>query len=758
MPSQSRTPTPPPPRASPSDNAADAPLAHAPNGTPGEGTAALPGETNPLGWIVAAHALGGALIGLIECAKVGRAGVLLAVLPLFALTGSLAGVVIAVTTRAARSRTWWQTALIVAAPSLLVTVPVAWTLFDGAFAQTLPMARALKFVLPLVVWGGTAALVAGGRRFMRPVRGAVDLSTRSVMLLACAGLIGVVAWIEQHVLGSGYPGAHQGAAIAIVVLAGCAVRVCRTSTVSLMVPSLLVALSLGTALAAMFDGLGDASDRAALAHTDGHARELVRTWRHMFDRDGDGSSPYFGGGDCNDSNRDVHPGAIDKPGDGIDQDCDGADAQEDRVATVTVTPIDDASDAKTWRSKQPMLAKTPQMNVLMITIDALRFDMLAPDAVDRKEMPNLTQLLDDSVWFQHAIAPASGTDISLTTLLTGRFDPFQPVEWTLPEALQARGHYTASVLPAEVDRYVGETMLKRGFTRQRTVYTDWSHDDIGDHVSAPATSAEGLKAIAAATAPWFVWMHFFDVHEHHQIAVPKELAAQVGDAGGEKRHAYRALLFAIDKEVGRVRQQLEEQGLTDSTIIVFASDHGESLGDDPRLGDTHGKVVYAPLVRIPLAIHVPGVKGSVRRDPVSLVDLAPTILSLLGASDAMPGLDGMDLVPALLDGPAALRPAPDRALAIHEEQQWGVVQWPLHLVVNAADDVVELFDLDADPAEHTDLSSDRGEDVKRLRARYSRVPAPRVDRTLDGRRWRERQAQPPLHREPSAASAATPTP
>ena len=51
----------------------------------------------------------------------------------------------------------------------------------------------------------------------------------------------------------------------------------------------------------------------------------------------------------------------------------------------------------------------------------------------------------------------------------------------------------------------------------------------------------------------------------------------------------------------------------------------------------------APLVRIPFAIHVPGVKGGVRRDPVSLVDLAPTILSLLGAPDAMPDLDGIDL-------------------------------------------------------------------------------------------------------------------
>jgi arylsulfatase A-like enzyme len=242
-------------------------------------------------------------------------------------------------------------------------------------------------------------------------------------------------------------------------------------------------------------------------------------------------------------------------------------------------------------------------------------------------------------------------------------------------------------------------------------------------------------------------LHFFDVHEHHQIDVPKALLAQAHDGGSPVIHKYRALLHAIDGEVGRLEAELAKRGLADSTIILFASDHGEALADDPRLLDTHGQVAYHTLVRVPLAFHVPGIAPGARTDLVSLVDLAPTLLDLVGTSDAMQPLDGMDLVPALLDGPAALRPQ-HRAIAIHEELQWSLVEWPYQLLVRPADDIVELYDLDHDPLEHTDLATTHADVVTRLRARYAEFPVVKVDRTPSGRTFRELQAQPPPHRAP----------
>ncbi len=708
-----------------------------------------PATRRSLAWILVAHTAAAAALGALEAARLGSATLALALVPVFAATGLVAGSVIAATERAhavaaarwPRMDRWWATALVLAAPTLLISVPVGRTLFQGAFAQTLPLAGAAPVLLPVAAWGGGALALAVGRRVGR----APDLTTRAILVLACAGAIGAVTWVTRHVLHTGYADAHVGAALVVIVLAGIAVRVTRRAPVSPYVAAVVVALVGGTALASALDGLGAPADRRRLATAGDAGRHLVRLWRGLVDRDGDGSSPLLGGGDCDDGDAARHPGAPDRPADGVDQDCDGTDPAPPPPAAAPPAPLALAA----WRNSAPVqavLARTRTMNVLVITVDALRFDVLAPDAADRAEFPHLTQLLADAVWFPRAIAPGAGTDIALGTLLSGRLDPFQRIDTTLPEALRDAGFHTSSALPEEVYRYVGETLLSRGMTRAKHVYTDWDQPDVGDHVSGPTTTNEGLRALDdAGPARAFTWVHYFDVHEHHQIDVPAELRAKVSGAAEPRRHTYRALLVGIDAQVGRLRAELTRRGLADRTIIVFASDHGESLGEDPRLGETHGKVAYGALVRIPLAIHIPGVPGGLRADAATLVDLAPTLLGLLGVPPAGMTLDGVDLVPALLDAPAALRPAV-RALVTQEELQWGVVEWPFQLLVRPAEDVVELYDLAADPAQRRELAALHPDVVTRLRARYAEVPTLRLDRSSDGRRWRERQAQPPPRR------------
>jgi hypothetical protein len=711
----------------------------------------------PYAWIILSHTLGAAALGAIDCARVGRSGVAFAVIPIFAATGLLVGATVALGERFARGRAWWLAALVLALPTFAITAPACATLFDGAKARTLAIARVAPVALPVIAWFTVAGAIALGKWVLRDRgRGTRELLDRATVIVALAALAGGIVRVERRVLGSGYEDAHVGATLALVVLVGVAVRVARRRDVRAAAAAAVAGVALGTAAAACGYGLRAPADREALATYGDQSRDLVHRWRSILDFDRDGYSALLGGGDCNDFDARIHPGAIDIPGDGIDQDCDGRDA----IVPPPPPPPPRPLDLETWRASptvRAVLDKTRGMNVVLVTVDALRFDLLAPGAPHRDDFPRITELLDGSIFFTRAIAPASGTDISLSTLLTGRYDPYQLTRATLVEAMRARGLRTTAAIPGEVTRFVGEPLFVRGVDRFVTVHTDWNVPDVGDHVSANATAAEGLKAIADGP-PLFAWLHFFDVHEHLQISdVPQTLFAKVWNGGSPVAHKYRALLRAIDDQVGRVLDELAARGLADRTIVVFASDHGESLGEDPRFPDTHGDVTYAPLVRVPLAIRVPGVAPGRRDDPATLADVAATLVDLLGDRAAMAPLDGVDLVPALLDAPAALRVL-ERAIAIHEEKQWSCVEWPYQLIVRPADDLVELYDLDRDPGEHDNLAAKSPDVVTRLRARFAAIPSFAVDRSPAGKAFREQQGRPPPPPGQRAGSAGSSTP
>jgi len=231
--------------------------------------------------------------------------------------------------------------------------------------------------------------------------------------------------------------------------------------------------------------------------------------------------------------------------------------------------------------------------------------------------------------------------------------------------------------------------------------------------------------------PFFLWMHVLDPHWPYEP--PEEWApgfdhprfgrrwgdpetvtnVQAGNLklGADDREAvrelYRGEIRYADHEVGRVLTTLQELGLYDDALIVFASDHGEEFWEHGRY--EHGHALYDEVLRVPLAFKLPRAKQRTHLDvPVSTESVTPTILDVLGLAHDPTEFSGTSLRP-FWESPRKARTVPlfSGATYYHGEKR-AVVFDDKKLVLDLDTGRVELYDLEADPQElHSLTSSER---------------------------------------------------
>jgi choline-sulfatase len=157
------------------------------------------------------------------------------------------------------------------------------------------------------------------------------------------------------------------------------------------------------------------------------------------------------------------------------------------------------------------------------------------------------------------------------------------------------------------------------------------------------------------------------------------------------RHAYYAAISYVDERIGEVLGALHETGLADDTIVVFTADHGEMLGER---GLWYKMAFFEPAARVPLIVSAPG-RLAPRRvsEPVSLLDVAPTLLELCGLPEA--DMDGTSLA----GGRPPTHDVVGEYLAEGVNSPAVMLRRGRHKYVWCADDPEQLFDLDADPRE-----------------------------------------------------------
>lgn len=639
----------------------------------------------------------------------------------------------------------WASAAVRSSASLLVSVPVSHTLFEGAFASQLPGAASAHLWLPGLAFAGLTVIVWVGQKWIVGPRRfrLVGLGTATLAVLAQV--------VNRNVKTSELPDLHAGILIGSLVASTLALwllgrpRAPRRRAWRLRVP--IVALAIVNLVACLRLGLADPEHRWAVATRGTDARLLVRTARALLDRDDDGYAAALAGGDCDDRDPARNPGAAEIPNNAADEDCDGVAAQADPAVAAKTTAI--RADLNSWaREDGPrrFLSETEKLDLLLISVDALRADVLADSPENRRDFPNLSKLSDDAIRFELAFSPAAGTDLSMSTILTGRIDPFGTVETTLAEALRAAGRTNHAVIPSEVLRYAGKTLLTRGFDDFDRLVNDRFERDVGSYSTSHRATELALAALDAADGePVFSWVHYFDVHEHAQIKLGSRSVREViGEAPlTTTAERYRATVQLVDRAIGELLDGLSARGRLDRTMVVLVSDHGESLGEDPRLPDNHGLYVYNPLVHVPLLVRIPGVDGRSVSTPVSLLDLAPTLAQLAGAR--LPDADGTSLLATLIPGAPPELAEASRPIVLNESDQHGVIVWPYKLMRRPAENLVELYDLGRDFSERENLATRQPERVRELMAVYHAYPSVTLDRTRQGRRARElaARAQPP---------------
>lgn len=455
------------------------------------------------------------------------------------------------------------------------------------------------------------------------------------------------------------------------------------------------------------------SDRRVALAAERHAplgKLVLGRLRKLSDRDKDGFSARFGGGDCDDGNAGLAPGAEDVPGNGLDEDCSGRDAEEVKLEKAEPAAPKDAREAA--------LAKIPEkLSVVLISIDTLRWD-LGHMGNPRPLSPNLDALAKRSVVFEKSYALASYTSKSLAPALIGKypnethrgwahFNRFDKADIFLAERLQKAGIRTVSVQGYWYFFQPG-VGFERGFdvidtsAAPKNVQVEGDRSFNSEKLSDAAIAQ--LEKAETAEKPTFLWVHYTDPHAEY-------VKHEGFEFGGTGRDLYDSEVAYVDHHVGRVLAAIEKSPAKDRTAIVVTSDHGEAFGEHGML--RHGFELWDELIRVPLIVYVPGLPArrvSVRR---GAIDLVPTLLELF--RQPMPSGQGTDFVSGsslLLDlvHPEGYEPK-ERIVFSHmtagpnNADRQAFIDGGLKLITSDGRPL-GLYDLDKDPAEKHDLLDD----------------------------------------------------
>jgi arylsulfatase A-like enzyme len=406
----------------------------------------------------------------------------------------------------------------------------------------------------------------------------------------------------------------------------------------------------------------------------------------------------------------------------------------------------------------------PPRRVFFITVDTLRADHMGMYGYPRDTTPNLGRLAAGGVTFGQAVTQWPKTGSSFAAMFTGLYPHTTglthkaalriPEEYlTLPELFKENGYRTFGVVSNAV--LAASLGWNTGFDEFKET---WGGGDFPEDpkLFRPLASAIRVNDLAvpllrkyAREDRLFAWIHYSDPHapyilpegsdnpflgdERFRDAPDRPVPARITRGYTLEGHTdlryyvaqYDANVRAADDYIQRLLDEMRGLGLLEDSLIIFAADHGESLGEHNSWFE-HGPLPYNTTAHVPLFFVMNGLPAGRVDRPVELIDLYPTLRDLIAPDRKVPGLEGRSLWPLLRGGdPAgafvrAFSEAGRSPNLYHsvQESRWKLVfnsGGKRSRAAKSATGGFELYDLKADPLETTNLAARHPEEVRRLR-------------------------------------------
>ena len=398
--------------------------------------------------------------------------------------------------------------------------------------------------------------------------------------------------------------------------------------------------------------------------------------------------------------------------------------------------------------------KHHRWNVLLLTVESLRADQLRAYGGNRDVMPALEKLANEARVFLNTYTQSSHTNYATITPLSSHY-PLRsatahayPKNPTYPrvliyDVLKAMGYRTAIFSSSNenwggminyletgsLDRFIHAANSKKPtyLMQGDTGFAIWARETKhAGSLDDRSTVDEAIQWIAdLGNEAFFVAMNL--QNSHLPYPVPPDFPRRFGPAKLDftirfahfpkdkiqvVKDVYADSLAYVDVQIGRLFQYLKAKNKWENTVVVITGDHGQAFYEHGFA--SHASAIFNEVMSVPLLIRAPGLKAGLEHRLAQHVDIAPSILGLLGLP-VHPSFQGIDL----------FNTAPDSKRSAYlvaqtpDAYQYGIVRSGFKLIYDERQREYLLFNVAKDPGEKTDIAAAQPDLVKELAQRLT---------------------------------------